>query len=264
MLTTSLILYIKHKLYPYYSRIKLKNIIKSKERDWVFGRVACLGQDVFKLLECNLYLYNTQKGRVDFLLKVHENNNANAIRLSVLNFIKREDIKKLVKQQKSFNWKGMGMPKLIFMDSYSELTDQIFINKKNKWSFCSNYSDLSMNQDFDLQFEKGGLMPIAEIENYYRKFFNLLLLKFPDTPILFLHFPVKLDQREKFIERHDCIYQSVENLKGEFGNLFSISIDDSIVDWPEIKINGIESFPYHYNMVTYTTFADKIKDLNIF
>jgi len=255
---------IVHKLFPSSHNLKLRLRIRSNKRNWIFGRVACMGQDVYKLLNSPLPMYNIQKGRVDYFLKVYEKNNTNTITLSTLNFVKRDDIKQLIKQQKYFSWKGMGLPKLIFMDSYSELTDQIFTNRKNKWSFCSNYSDLIISQDFDLQFEKGGLIPISEIENYYRNFFNLLVLKFPNTPILFLHFPIKLDKREKFIERHDFIYQSIENLKSEFSNLHSISIDESIVDWPEIKIKEVENFPYHYNALTYTAFADKIKNLNLF
>lgn len=249
--------------FPILFNYRLRAKTKSNKRDWIFSRVACMGQDVFKLLECPLPLYNIQKGRVDYLNDLVYSNKSRAQANLVQRFLKRADIEPLIRQQNSFDWNGMGLPKLILLDSYSELTDQLFLNKKNNWKFCSNYSDLKITNEFNIHFEVIGLMPIDLIEENYRIFFNNVFDKFPNTPIVFLHFPVKLEKRDKFKIRYKYILESIEKLSIEFDNLYSIKIDDNIVDWPEFQVPGIENFPYHYNKATYMAFAEEVKKLNL-
>jgi hypothetical protein len=255
---------IKKKLAYKFYKFKLRGILKSRSKDWIFGRVACMGQDVLSLLGYKEFLYNTQKGRVDYLLDLFVKDNYNAKTNHILKYIKRKDLHSLIQQQEFFSWNQLGLPKLIYLDSYSELTDQLFINKREHWGFCSNYSDVHISDEFDNSFEGKGLLPINEIEENYCRFFEFLTKKFPNTPIVFLHFPVKLDNRLKFKDRYNCILNSIEKLETQFVNLHSIKINDEIVDWPEVKISGIENFPYHYNQATYFEFVNKIKELKLF
>lgn len=259
-----LILNIKNLIFNNFNKHKLVHIRKSGNRNWIFGRVACMGQDVFSLLGRNEFLYNTQKGRVDYLLNIYNNDEYKARVSKVIKFINRKDLHLLIWQQEFFSWQQLGMPKLIYFDSYSELTDQLFINKKDKWAFCSNYSDITISEEFEDEFMIKGLLPLEEIEENYRMIFKTLLNIFPDTPIVFLHFPVKLDKRLKFKQRYNCILNSIEKLEDEFKNLYSIKVDKEIVDWPETRTIGIENFPYHYNKATYLEFAEKIKELHLF
>ena len=260
---SNIISIIKKKIYPFYHRIKTGTIVKSKKRDWVFARIACMGQDVYKLLDLNLPLYNIQKGRVDYLNRLKQNNQIRTKANQTIPYLFRKDIEPLIRQQDSFNWTKLGLPKLILIDSYSELTDQLFVNRKNNWEFCSNYSDLKITNEFNIHFEVIGLMPIDLSEENYRNFFKNVFDKFPNTPIVFLHFPVKLEKRDKFKIRYKYILESIEKLSIEFDNLFSIKIDDNIVDWPEFQVPGIENFPYHYNKATYMAFAEEVKKLNL-
>jgi hypothetical protein len=259
-----LILIIKNNFFYFIYKYKVGHILKSRNRSWIFGRVACMGQDVFSLLGRSEFLYNTQKGRVDYLLNIYSNDYYKTRASKVIKFIDRNDLHSLIRQQQFFSWKQLGMPKLLYFDSYSELTDQLFINKKENWAFCSNYSDITISEQFKNDFMIEGLLPLEEIEENYKLFFKTLIKTFPDTPIVFLHFPVKLDKRPKFKERYKCILNSIEKLEGEFKNFHSIKIDEEIVDWPESKTIGIEDFPYHYNKATYLAFAKKLKELQLF
>lgn len=255
---------IKDKIFNFVYKYKAWRIPKSRNRSWIFGRVACMGQDVFSLLGWSEFLYNTQKGRVDYLLNVYSNDDYKARASEVIKFIVRKDLHSLIRQQEFFSWKHLGLPKLLYFDSYSELTDQLFINKKDNWAFCSNYSDITISEEFKHDFMIKGLLPIEEIEENYKLFFKTLVKAFPDTPIVFLHFPVKLDKRIIFKERYECILNSIEKLEKEFSNFHSIKIEEEIVDWPENKTIGIENFPYHYNKATYLAFAQKLKELQLF
>ncbi|MFA5832062.1 MAG: hypothetical protein WDA22_01175 [Bacteroidota bacterium] len=255
---------IKNNLYPYYLRLWWRKKIKSNNKDWIFGRVACMGQDVFKLTGCQIPFYNIQKGRVDYLLNLNTNMNLHARTSQVAGFMERNDIIPLVAQQEIFKWHSMGKPKLIYMDSFSELTDQLFINRIGKWSFCVNYNDISHSSEFIDKYEAKGLLPNEEIFKSYKTYFQFLRLKFPDTPIIFLHFPVKLDKREKFHVRYRFIKNAVDNIANELPMFYSISVVENIVDWPEEQTPGQEDFPYHYNKATYIYLAKKVQETGVF
>ena len=255
---------LKWIFYIYRFNYKLRKKAKSKNKDWIFGRVACMGQDVLKLTGSQTPLYNIQKGRVDYLYNLHHNTKLHTKTSKVVEFMSRKDIIPLIAQQEIFEWKSIGLPKLIFMDSYSELTDQLFVNREKHWCFCSNYSDLLHTPEFTNNFEVKGLIAIEDIENQYRDYFELLRERFPDTPIIFMHFPVKLDNREKFKIRYRSIQDAIERISKEFPHFYSISVDEKIIDWPEEKLPGIENFPYHFNNRTYQDFAEQIQSIDIF
>ena len=132
----------------------------------IIGRVACMGEDVLKGLNLSFNLINHQKNRADYIIRSHENHDLKP-KLNKLNkhFI-RKDIVPLILQQRDdiFSYR---QPKIFFIDSYSELTDQKFKHKNEGWEFLSNYSDLSHDDDFSSMFENLGLLQIEEIENNY-------------------------------------------------------------------------------------------------
>jgi hypothetical protein len=254
---------LKWILYTYRLYFRYRKIIKSKQKDWILGRVACLGQDVFKLTGCQMELYNTQKGRVDYLTCLENAKSIHARTSQIAMFIDRLDIVRLIAQEEIFRWKSIGLPQLIYMDSYSELTDQLFIHRKRRYWFCANYSDLSHTKKFNARFEVKGLIPNEDIEIEYRKFFHLLQERFPGTPVLFIHFPVKLDSREKFQVRYSFIKKAIEQIASEYPNFYSISADENVIEWPEEKVPGLENFPYHFNQGTYQALAEQVKHLGL-
>lgn len=247
--------------YYRYLKSKFKYMLKWKLRSnaWILGRHACLGLDVLNLLGKTPDVLNVQKGRIDYLLDISENSERLARSLRVAPFMDRKDIVPLITQEEFFLTRPTHPPSLVYMDSYSELTDQLFVHKKEQWRFCCNYTDLTHDDKFSQQFEAVGLLPLEQLEDNYHRFFKYIRKTYGDVPILFLHFPIKLDHREKFKSRHERILEIITKLSYEYAPFYSIDIDESVVDWPAEKVPGLENFPYHYNLTTYEAFADKVR-----
>ena len=242
---------------------KLRINFQVKSDDYVLSRVACMGKDIIEILNLDLKIFNTQKGRVDLLYKFMNNDKLKPQVGYIAKFINRSDIITLIEEQYLFNWKKtIKPPKYIFIDSYSELTDQLFVHNSKKWMFCSNYSDINHSKEFNDKFNTVGLLELEQIKEQYQIFFKELRSKFPSTPIFFLHFPTKLDKREKFKERYKIIKNSIEDIKGMYEPFYSISIDENIIDWPRVDGNdNSDNFPYHFNQETYIAFASKIQKI---
>ena len=236
----------------------------NRNANWVLGRVACMGQDTFKLLNIDVPIQNIQKGRVDYLNDLIAQTKFKARTNQIIPHIIREDIKGLVLQQQvNFVFKRKP-PIALYMDSYSELTDQRFYYKKDKWSFCANYSDINHSLKFKNTFDARGLLSVDELYDNYQVFFKNVRVNYGLVPIFFLHFPVKLDKREKFQTRYSKIKEAIDKVKTEFEPFYSIEADENIVEWPEERLPGLENFPYHYNKSTYKNLADKIRACKVF
>jgi hypothetical protein len=242
---------------------KLKIKFQTNREDYILSRVACMGKDVIEILNLDFKILNTQKGRVDLLYKFMNNDKLKPQVGYLAKFIYRKDIITLIEEQFLFTWKKkMKSPKYIFIDSYSELTDQLFVHNSKKWMFCSNYSDIKHSKEFNDAFNTVGLLELDQIKEQYELYFHELRSKFPNSPIFFLHFPTKLDKRDKFKERYAIIKKSVEDIKGKYEPFYSISVDENIVDWPKVDHNEIsDNFPYHFNQETYIAFASQIKKI---
>lgn len=246
------------KLYLLRWRLRVRN------QDWVLGRVACMGQDVYKLLNIKLPLFNVQKGRVDYCFETKMNPKLKTQANKVSEFIERNDIKLLMVQQESCGGRySRRLPAALYMDSYSELTDQMFVQKSSKWRFCANYSDITHTAKFKRQFESIGLIPVENLLDYYRNYFKLFRDEYGSVPIIFLHFPVTLDNRDKFHVRHKYIMNAIIQVSKEFQPFYSFAPDESIVGWPEEIVPGLENFPYHYNQETYNNLAEQIKSAGL-
>lgn len=238
--------------------------LASANAPWVLGRAACMGTDVFRLLNTGQTLVNVQKGRVDYLVDVVSHDRLRARASSVAKFMERRDILPLIAQQQSRRWMKARAPQAVFMDSFSELTDQLFEHRVKGWRFCCNYSDLSHGPEFDRTFEAKGFLPTEQLHERYRQFFHLVVQRWGQIPIIFLHFPVKLDRRALFRDRYQSIIDAVRRVESEFNNVYSIAVDEEIVDWPVARGKGVEEFPYHYNTKTYETIAMKVRATRVF
>ena len=162
-------------------------------------------------------------------------------------------------QQEVFRWPVERPPALLFMDSYAELTDQLFVHRRGKWFFSSNYTDLHHDADFERDFECRGLLPLEGLEARYREFFTAFKTEIGNLPIVFIHFPKDLERREKFRTRHEAISAvAMENPM-----LHSIEVDEGIVDWSDNPQDRQDAFPYHYNQQTYTNLAGKVRALGL-
>lgn len=218
------------------------------------ARVACLGKDVFQ----NSALINKQKLRLDVFLRQLKSHRA-PIYKKISPYILRQDILPLIVQQCIQPWSIRLIRKSRFfvIDSYSELTDQEFRHRQDGWSFCANYSDINHDGDFDAHYECLGLLPNDRIQEIYAKFFEWLRSINPKIAIVFIHFPTNLDSREKFRERGEVIYHSIEALQLE--NIYSLKVNESLV-----SSSASDNFPYHFSSFTKNEFVallDQIPDL---
>jgi len=109
-----------------------------------------------------------------------------------------------------------------------------------------------------------GLLPVEDLLMYYRCFFGEVRQRWGSIPILFLHFPTTLEKREKFIQRDKHIQETISHVAQESQPFYQLTADDSIVDWPETKIPGLENYPYHYNQRTYQVLAEQVRATGIF
>jgi hypothetical protein len=254
------ILLLRHNLAFIYKKCWLYRL-KYEKNKWVFSRVACLGKDVIKILKIDFPIFNLQKGRSDYIVNSLNHKNITPKVNIVSKYMLRKDIIPMLFQQKLIrNVFKLHEPEFIFIDSFSELTDQQFIHKIYKWMFNINYTDINIKHPkIWSQFKCNGLLPDSEIEENYKKFFNKLRRHFGDIPIIFIHYPSKLDQREKFIKRSEVIKKSISKLKPSFEPFYDIYADNAVVDFCED-----DKFPYHYSDKTYKNIASKIMALDIF
>lgn len=213
---------------------------------WVYGRVACLGKDSFKEAGFSYNLVNVQKARVDGL--------GSSALLSMLNLksILREDIKWLLLEQVFMYRFLVTRPKFIIIDSYSELTDQIFINVKNHSTFFANYSDVNRDVLSNGMLSCEGLLNLEFLEVNYRSYFSRLREKYGEIPIIYVHFPTMREQRTSFVKRAEVIVKIVDDIKYEYG-LSVIKIPD---EYAQLPTN--DEFPYHYANEVYTWVAKEI------
>ena len=237
--------------------IRIRNFFLVKRRNFILGRVACLGQDVYKLTNCNIPVINFQKARVDYINEILKDQNLKVKTRKVFKYFKREDIIKLILQQEFFNF-YRNPPTALYMDSYSELTDQRFVDKMDKWVFNANFSDINHNDNFKEKFNSFGLLEPSDLLFEYRNFFETFRKNYGSIPIIFIHFPVKLDKRKKFKLRFEEIRKAIDILKIEFEPFYSIEVTESIVDWPNDNPKDNEKFPYHYNQKTYKFISDEL------
>lgn len=249
---------LKHALGAY-KRTVTYNFSKFK----VLSRCACMGHDVLSELGWEQAALNHQKSRVDHLLKLSETPWIKPKPHLVKPHLNRKDIFPLICQERQDFW-GYKRPDVIFMDSYSELTDQLFVCREEGWQFLANYTDIDHNDSFNHVFECCGLLGLDELEKLYFSFFSKLRRVYGNIPFIFLHFPTVLDNRNKFKKRGIKIAEIVDNVACRFENLYSIQVPDKIVG--KVKTNPeqeLREFPYHFNKNVCNYLADNVLSLSI-
>lgn len=228
------------------------------------GRVACMGHDVLSLLNCDVPILNIQKGRVDYILDVMTREHLRARPEEAAPFMARQDIIPLVAQEADLTWLRLRPPLAVYMDSYSELTDQLFVHRSREWRFCCNYSDVQHSAEFESLFQAMGLLPVEDFLMYYRRFFFMLRKRWGAIPVVFLHFPTTLDARSIFQSRSMRILECISQVAQQFPPFYSLTVDPESVDWPETKVLGLERFPYHYSEHTYRELAEQVRLTRVF
>ena len=254
-------------LLGYLSRADLSQTLRSQflwpkwRGNWILGRHACLGRDVIDLTDNNFPIFNIQKGRVDYLISTIQQDSKRTRTAQIAPFLSREDIIPFIRQQEYCRNLPQHPPRLVYMDSFAELTDQLFIHKAEGWGGCCCYGDINHTEDFNKIFREEGLLDIDNLESSYRDFFNLIRSRYGEVPIVFLHFPSALETRPKYLERGRAILSIIEKLTDEYRGLHSIAVDESIVSQPIEVAPELKDFPYHYNKETYLSFGEKFDNI---
>ena len=117
--------------------------------------------------------------------------------------------------------------------------------------FNANYSEVSADAKGDYICE--GLLDSSKISALYREFFDLTTSLNPKLKIVYIFFPVNLDNREKFHRQNSKIKEAIFGLTDQYG-LNVIEIPDELVEkYPE------DDFPYHYGNKTYDYVSNQLK-----
>ncbi|MBU1667013.1 hypothetical protein KKC13_01230 [bacterium] len=227
------------------------------------SRTACLGNDVIsRLYGKNIININYPKNRID-LLATHLNKKISFFSIYKI-FHRYYILADSVYMQNQIFFDGRIKPKAIFFDSFSELTDQKFTHCTKNFSFYCNFSDLNSNsQELKNIVISNGLIELENLKESYKKVFQNCINTWGEIPIIFMHFPTKLDSREAFKLRAETIERTIKELSSEVKNLHSISIDDSYVDFAQSGNEEYRKLPYHYYDKTYEEFSKKIKELGV-
>jgi len=230
-------------------------------KDWFLGRHACLGYDVLKHFENLPKEVNFQKGRADLLVTYWNNKKLLPKSRYLESHMARQDVLPLIRQLEYFDCLPKCPPRFIFMDSFAELTDQLFINKLSGWQFCCGYSDLIHEKNFIKQYDNSGLILIEDLKNSYIKLFDLFEDRWGTCSIYFLFFPIALETRQVFIDRHFALLKVINEIAKTRPQLHLIAIDESTVNWPTNAPEHLKTFPYHYSENIYLQFKEKIGQL---
>lgn len=227
-------------------------------KDWFLGRHACLGYDVLKHFDNLPTEVNFQKGRADLLLSYWANKSVLPKSSLLAPFMARKDVLPLIRQLEFFDCLPKRPPKFIFMDSFSELTDQLFVNRVEGWKFSCGYSDIDQREDFNAAYAGMGLLNTEDLEKYYIDLFTFFENRWGKVPIYFLHFPIALEKRNIFRARYNAIMLAIDTIAESQEHIYSLKIDEGKVTQPGDLSSDLKDFPYHYDQKTYFEFAKLI------
>ena len=226
-------------------RVK-KAVFTFDKEPWVLCRTACLGNDVRNLALPGLPFLNFQKGRVDRLENLFfGGGRERPVPLIARGFLLRKDVWDLLVELNQVLSSANSLPPCaILIDSYSDLTDQLFQTRWTNGWFFANYGDVK-NRTPNLR--RLGLLNLDHHHKSWRKIVTLLTQKWPGVPIFLLTYPTFFETRKKFLERAETISLSWEKIAGEFDNVYCVHLPPStaVKNFEDDRSPG-DNFPYHY------------------
>lgn len=224
----------------------------------VLGRTACLGNEIIKQMGWEKNYINHQKSRVDYLIELNKNNKIAPESKKILNYLINKYIIGTIESQR-YDFFRYPKPDIIVMDSYSELTDQLFINKTDNSRFLANYSDVDHALLPD-NFNCLGLLENNKLFQVYDEFFKKVEQVYPNRPLYFIHFSTALDKREKFKHRGGMIQKIINELSKKYKFIHSIEVDDKLVNKANSDNEEYNSLPYHYSNETYDVYIQRFRE----
>jgi hypothetical protein len=232
---------------------------RRSKQPWVFSRTACLGNDVYALAQIPIARHNIQKGRCDELIRRFLQQDKSRFSRKLFGCLKRTDIFPLIIEQERIWWKNPA-PEFVFMDSYSELTDQLFHDKNKSVSFCANYADIKTVKADLSNINCHGLIKIEDIQDQYLRFFSMIHNLWPKAFIIFIHFPSHRETRVSFIHRAQAIREAIGQLQVDDKMIISLEMPSRASEDFQMPDDVVaDEFPYHYDKQTYLIFASMLK-----
>ena len=220
---------------------------------YVLRRTACLGNAVSIKAGLNSRI-NHQKSRVDYLLDIHRNSSLRAQPKLIRKYLKESAKYRCIEDQQ-YDFFAYNKPKAIVMDSFSELTDQLFVHKKEGWRFLAHYADMEHSPEFTELFHCEGLLPLEMLFQTYDTFFAELFRTY-SVKVFFIHFPTHLDKRETFQLRGEEIKRVIDTLAQKYPLLHSLSLEAE-----DVVAGTADEHPYHFDEKTFDAFQKKIKEV---
>lgn len=237
---------------------KARSRIINGSQPWVFSRTACLGNDLYGIAGFKMPRLNIQKGRADLLLL--KQREPERFPFAYRQMLNRQDIWPLIIEQEVQWWKAAVAPRFILMDSFSELTDQLFKDHTNHSCFCANYHDLKSEISHSPGFLSSGLLPTSELRNSYLALFKEFHEIWPTTRIYFLNFPSHLETRELFLNRAERIREAIATIA--LSDSLLVPIEFTLTNIPEGSASTNEDWmPYHYEEWNYTEMAVQLRSV---
>lgn len=224
------------------------------EVPWVFDRTACLGSDVLKLAFPKLRgsrRFHLQKVRIDALadrIQPGFFRRRNLVGMHVRRAIVREDVWDLVYQQNShIVGRNPSAPRFCLIDSYSELTDQRFVDTVSGSHFYANFSDVSREALEEGFVTCEGLIDLDDAKANFEDLFLKMENLWGPVPIFLLTYPRDLERRQKFLARGEQLQRIFQFLASTHPNVHLIAEPAGTVKADDKEIARGEVFPYHYS-----------------
>lgn len=227
----------------------------------MLARTACLGNDVLTIAFPHLSRLHAQKNRIDRLGRILSEDRVSPRRVpfrSIFLMSRRDAWGLVIQQNQRLSVKSVP-PRLIVIDSFSDLTDQFFTLTDSKAYFFANYSDIESAPIEAGAVESLGLLPLEFLLSTYEDFLSGVMRLWGPIPIVLLEYPMKLETRESFLERGSMIHEVFSKLNESWENVnFVQCSDDEVSPKPEESRTGV-IFPYHYDSPVYESLARKIQ-----
>jgi|GEM_PF-5744291 len=239
----------RSRLYRWYSVFKWR-----KAAIRIVGRHACLGEAVFSRFE-GVAKLNHQKNRIDLVMEKPDRLLASSY-YYLLKCLRERTIVSCAGKQKDSLLDFIVESNFVLIDSFSELADQHFLYKGESFYCC--YSDISEPVKHSPDLVSKGLLNADLVLDYYRSFVEYCIKVNPTIKIIYLHFPVVKENRDKFLSRAKELSQVCETLSYDYPQTFiNVELDSALC--MSLNQNDEDSFAYHYSEHIYDEFANKIR-----
>jgi hypothetical protein len=213
-------------------------------------RIACLGQWAYPH-----YTNNQQKVRADRFVAILSGEPRPHYE-KAMEIVVNKGISGMIRQQQDLSWLSAPPQEfdLLYMDSFADLVDQRFRHKHEGWSFCACFSDVDQPNIHE-NFICEDLVPLSLIEQSYDTLFSWFRSKTQTAPIIFVHFPLTFETRDKYLRQGAAISSAIQNLKATH------NIHNIIVPPDRIEQHPTAQFTYHFGPETIAYVSEVIKEI---